>query len=82
MVYMLTSRKQPRADYRAGTRAEPIIVWGTIETAAETAAHWTGFADPTATILDVWERREHERGYQIVEQAPVPRHFTAQFAPP
>ena len=31
MVYMLTSRKPPWADYRAGTRAEPIIVWGTIE---------------------------------------------------
>ena len=82
MVYMLTSRRQPWADYRAGTRAELIIVWGTIETAAETAAHWTGFADPAATILNVWKRREDERGYQIVAQAPVPRHFTAPFAPP
>ena len=32
-------------------------------------------------ILNVWERRQHVRGYRMTEQAPVLRHFTARFEP-
>jgi len=32
-------------------------------------------------ILQVWERREGIGGYRIVKQAPVLRHFTAEFEP-
>jgi tyrosine phenol-lyase len=32
-------------------------------------------------ILEVWRRREHIRGLEIVYQAPFLRHFTARFRP-
>ncbi len=32
-------------------------------------------------ILQVWDRREGIGGYRIVKQAPVLRHFTAEFEP-
>ncbi len=32
-------------------------------------------------IINVWERREAVRGYRIVSQAPVLRHFTARLEP-
>ncbi len=32
-------------------------------------------------ILNVWERRQHVRGYRMTEQSPVLRHFTARFEP-
>ncbi|HEX7050341.1 MAG TPA: tryptophanase [Longimicrobiales bacterium] len=32
-------------------------------------------------ILDVWNRREAIRGYRFKKQAPVLRHFTAEFEP-
>jgi tyrosine phenol-lyase len=32
-------------------------------------------------ILDVWRRREHIRGYELVHHAPFLRHFTARLKP-
>jgi tryptophanase len=32
-------------------------------------------------ILDVWRRREQIRGYEIIQQAPFLRHFTARLKP-
>ena len=32
-------------------------------------------------ILDVWRRRQHIRGYELISQAPFLRHFTARLRP-
>lgn len=32
-------------------------------------------------ILDVWRRRQHIRGYELISQAPFLRHFTARLKP-
>jgi tyrosine phenol-lyase len=32
-------------------------------------------------ILDVWQRRQNIRGYELISQAPFLRHFTAQLRP-
>jgi len=56
MVYMLSSRKKPWPDYRPGPGAEPIIVCDTIPRLTR-----QDFQTDAVTILNVWERREHER---------------------